>query len=369
MTLNFGYRFFGDNLINGTVWYDTNEDGNIPPLPGEPQRYGNVTVYLWNCGADGICGGVNRDDDVLVGSTQTAPDGTYSFQELANGTYQVVVNDGAYNLQGTSPTTPTSYTGINLVGGTTETRNFGFVSQADMGDLPSSYNITLMGVNGPRHIIPTTGDIYLGSSSADRDPDGQESADAGATITPANGDDNDGNDDDEGVIQTPARDWFNGVGGASVTITGVSSNCSAAVPCFLSAWVDWDEGGSFSSSERVLVDFIVTTGTTEVTFDVPSGTFDGAATHTFNTRFRLYRYSTGGTAQPTGAVENGEVEDHQWIYGPTAVTLADFSADPGGQPAWVIVLAAIVFLLVSGSLFLIRRKRNFIPIGRRNYDH
>lgn len=369
MMMNFGYRFFGSNDLDGTVWYDTNEDGDIDDGsvdPEEPQRYEDVTVYLWNCGADGICGGANRADDTLVGSTQTAADGTYSFTDLADGTYQVVVNDGAYNLKGTSPTTPTSST-VTLTGpDASATVDFGFVSEADMGDLPTSYNLTLMGANGPRHIIPTSGAIYLGSAVADSDPDGQESDDAGATGTFGSGDDFDGNDDDEGVIQTPATDWIDGVNGASVTITGVSANCTVAVPCYLSAWVDWDEDGSFSGSERVLVDFVITTAVSFVNFDVPNGTFDGSTYHTLNTRFRLYRDTTGGMAQPTGVVENGEVEDHQWGYGPNAVSLSDFSA----QTVDLRQLTSLAGLALLGfAVFFLRIRRQQTKVRVQRDEH
>jgi hypothetical protein len=450
LDMDFGYRYYGTNSINGVAWHDSDSGGQSSGIgdidAGETIGYNNVPVYLWNCGTDATCG---NSDDTLVGSTNTSAltvidgyididddgitsgdtgddatallgvdvidgqldldgdgtidtdgsdDGTYcgytvtnglldlngggvdstddgnlngiyQFTNLADGTYRVVINSTANALRGTSPTTTTSYDGVPASdpavtfsgGNSVATRDFGFLSGADMGDLPSSYNLTLMGVNGPRHTIPsdTSLAVYLGSAVPDAEPDGQESTDAGGTISSGNGDDNDiatGDfDDDEGVVPTAGLAWVNGADGASITLTGVSSTCTVAVPCYLSAWVDWNEDGSFSASERVLVDAEVNTGTSTLTFDVPTNTFGGSSNLQFNTRFRLFRESTGGTAQPTGTVDNGEVEDHQWNFAPNAVTLVDFSAD--SNPMEMRLAIVTVLLLIGAGIFFALKDR------------
>lgn len=330
LDVDFGYRFSGTNSISGTAWHDDDSGGQSGGIgdidAGETVRYDGVPVYLWRCVSG--CGG---SDDILVGSTTTDSNGQYAFNNLADGEYRVVANANAYSLSGTSATTPTSYASISLSGGASATRDFGFISSMDFGDLPSSYNSTTLADNGARHTISS---LYLGST-VDADPNGQESSNA-------TGDDTDGTDDDDGV--TPASSWSNGANGArvDVTVTGCSGTC------YLSAWVDWNNDGDFNDpDERVLLDQSVTSGTQSLTFDVPDNTI-GGSNKTFNTRFRLYPSSTSGLAQPTGLVSGGEVEDYQWTFSPTAVDLSEFSATSGNRVLlWLAGVLAFIGLMAG----------------------
>ena len=83
---------FGDNFddsdagivpaaVDGTVWFDSNEDG---VLDGSETPLGGVIVNLYD------------DAMVLVASTATAADGTYSFLQLLPGDYEIeIVYPGA----------------------------------------------------------------------------------------------------------------------------------------------------------------------------------------------------------------------------------------------------------------------------------
>ncbi len=347
LNLDFGYRFYGNNTINGTVWFDSNSDQTINPGPTpaeEPVRYGNVPVYLWNCGADTICGGANAADDVLVGSTLSAADGTYAFGNLADGTYRVIANSGAASLTGLSATTPTAYTGIALSGSTTATRNFGFVAQMDLGDLPAAYNNTLLADNGARHIIPASAAVYLGSTNL-----------SGDSITPEGDGRESGTSDldtyDDGVLRTSGVYWVDGEDGASVDVD--VTNCASG--CYLSAWVDWNEDEDFNDSgERVLLDYAINSDRT-ITLNVPAG-FNGAQ-RIVNARFRLYAASTSGLAQPTGLASNGEVEDYQWIFGPTAIELVNLQATPIMSPALWLLIVALLGTTLGGALVYARYRK------------
>ncbi|GAP64125.1 hypothetical protein ARMA_2548 [Ardenticatena maritima] len=347
LDVDFGYRFDGTNSLSGTVWHDTDSGGQTSGIgdidADETVRYNGVPVYLWYCGADNTCG---NSDDILVGSTTTASDGTYAFPNLADGTYRVVANANAYSLRGTSPTTTTDYDGNPATdpavtfsgGGNSATRDFGFISTVDLGDLPSSYNLTKLAVDGARH---TVGTLKLGSV-ADTDPDGQESPDA-------TGDDNDGSNDDDGVTRTAGVKWSAGNNGGSVDIT--VSGCSGT--CYVSAWIDWNHDGDFyDSGEQILTDQSVVNGTQTITFDIPSGTNIGA---TFNARFRLYERSTNGLARPTGLVTNGEVEDYQWQFAPTAITLTAFDGAVAHQRLTALVASALLTLM---GMFVLWRRRH-----------
>lgn len=337
LEMDFGYRFSNGNTIQGTAWHDTDsggQSGGIGDIDGdETTRYADVPVYLWRC--VGACGGT---DDILVSQTTTNSSGQYSFTNLADGTYRVTANSNAYSIKGTSMTTPTTYSNIVLSGSTTAQRDFGFLSTMDLGDLPSSYNNTKLDVNGARHSVSGP---YLGTSPSE-DADGKESATATG-------------DTDDGVTVTNTP-WSNGADGAAVNVT--VGGCSST--CYLSAWLDWNNDGDFGDTgERILLDYAVTNNggnPQTITFDVPDGTFGGGS-NTFNARFRLYGSSTNSLAQSTGLASDGEVEDYQWNFTPTAVTLTSFTAGatgPGVELAWetaveVGVLGFNVWRSVAGS--------------------
>ncbi len=318
LEMDFGYRFSGSNTIQGTAWHDTDSGGQTGGVGdidvGETTRYGDIPVYLWRC--VGGCGG---SDDILVSQTTTNSSGQYSFTSLADGDYRVVANSNAYSIQGTTTTTPMSYSSITLSGSTTAQRDFGFLSAMDLGDLPSSYNNTLLAENGARHSISGP---YLGTSPT-TDADGQESATAAG-------------DTDNGVTVT-STPWSNGTNGGAVSV--IVGGCTGA--CYLSAWLDWNQDGDLlDSGDRILLDQSVTNngGSPQtITFDVPSGTFTGSGSNLIlNTRFRLYSGSTDGRAQPTGLANEGEVEDYQWEFTPTgnyvplSAVLAGFDAQQQG---------------------------------------
>lgn len=329
---DFAYRFVGGNTITGTAWHDDDSGGQSGGIgdidAGETIRYADVPVYLWRC-VDG-CGG---SDDILIGMTFTGTDGTYSFTNLADGSYRVVADKNAYSVQGLTTTTPTSYSDVAVSGGQTAQRDFGFVSAMDFGDLPSTYNaVTLLANNGARHVIPSSGAIYLGTTITS---EGEAKVSATAS-----------GDTDEGVV---AGKWQNGTNGATVNVT-VGGAC---VTCYLSAWVDWNGDGDFNDAgEAVLVDKAVVNGSQDLTFNVPAGTFDSSS-KTLNARFRLYPTSTNGTARPVGLVINGEVQDYQWTFTPNAVTLSRFDARVGWPTLGLVLTSA---LLLAAGLLLTRRR-------------
>ena len=165
----------------------------------------------------------------------------------------------------------------------------------DFGDLPADYNLTTFTDNGARH---ATGTVYLGTS-IDIETNGQESAAAG-------GDDSDGDDDEDGIAVL--GNWHDGQDGGAVTVevTGGSG--------YLSAWIDWNDDNDFADTgEQVLDMTAVSAGSQTVTFDIPSGAISSAGTYTNFSRFRLWTNSTPALTL-TGAVNNGEVEDHLMVY-------------------------------------------------------
>jgi hypothetical protein len=216
----------------------------------------------------------------------------------------------------------------------------------DFGDLPGGYGLDQRADDGARHCPDgiTLGEIW------DADPDGQ--ANSGAT-----GDDDDGTDDEDGVVVANAP-WSNGPNGASaqVTIGGSGNGC-------LSGWLDWNEDLDFGDpDEQIIVNDAVTAGSSSIfTFDVPDGVFGGSG-RAFNARFRLVPDKDGDAScadqtapSLTGTAGGGEVEDYQWFFSPTAITLRNIEARAATvSPLWL--LAALLLLGIMS--LLVRRARH-----------
>jgi hypothetical protein len=229
----------------------------------------------------------------------------------------------------------------------------------DYGDLPGAdpdYANTLLGDNGAGHVVGST--LYLGST-IDGEADGQESSNA-------DGDDNGDTDDEDGVVPTTGFSWHQGENGGKVTVTVFGSGC-------LNGWIDWDQNGYFwhyqpgtgfvwDEDEYIIQN--ATTGSGDYTFDVPVD----PGGKTFYARFRMLpqKDSSCVTLDPEdgdgakGQYLSGEVEDYQWGFDPTAVTLTrlDATSSPSRSP---IGVAAPVLAVLTGSVaiggVLMRRRR------------
>ncbi len=216
----------------------------------------------------------------------------------------------------------------------------------DFGDLPSGYALDQRSDDGARHCSNT---ITLGAIW-DADADGQANSNA-------TGDDDDGTNDEDGVVVANAP-WSDGPDGASVLVTigGSGNGC-------LSGWLDWNEDLDFAGAdEQIIVNDAVTAGSNSIfSFDVPDGAFGGPG-RAFNARFRLIPDRDGdgsctdqAAANLTGTANGGEVEDYQWAFSPTAVTLRDVEAKATTvSPIWLL---PVLLLLGTLSLLLWRARR------------
>ena len=158
----------------------------------------------------------------------------------------------------------------------------------DFGDAPDPTYPTLLASNGARHVID--GITYLGSS-IDAEDDGQPDPNA-------LGDDNDGNDDEEGVIFT--NDLVpGGIGSIEVTAT---------TPGKLDAWIDFNRNGDWADNgEQIFAGEDLPAGTSYHGFPVP---IDAVPDDDGSLTFARFRFSTAGGLAFTGPASDGEVEDH-----------------------------------------------------------
>lgn len=156
----------------------------------------------------------------------------------------------------------------------------------DFGDAPDPTYPTLLTNIGAQHLIVTN--FNLGSL-IDPEGDGQPQAQA-------QGDDLNALPDEDGVALPPVL-LVNTQACVTVFLTGPAGG-------LLDGWVDFNGNGVWDAAEQVFTNLALTPGpNASLCFPVPLNAKFGA---TF-ARFRLS--STGGLA-PTGAAQDGEVEDY-----------------------------------------------------------
>ncbi len=217
----------------------------------------------------------------------------------------------------------------------------------DFGDLPAVYGNTTLVNNGAGHLNPGT-TIQLGAL-VDSEVDGQPSADASA----------DGADED-GVAFTGV--WNDNTGDVDVTVGGAVNGC-------LSAWLDWHDGGfafnpdgDFNDAlENIIDNQPVSPGVNSFSFTVLG--FD--STQTLFARFRLVpdRDNDGvctdqAAVLPTGLTQDGEVEDYDIGFTPTAVNLQGITVDNQTTVVPFVIGATLLLLISAGLIF--KRKRQTI---------
>lgn len=111
---------------------------------------------------------------------------------------------------------------------------------------------------------------------------------------------------------------------------------------YLAGWIGWDQDGGFAPTTELVMAQSVAVGVNVITFTVP-------ATYTTGTplvaRFRLYASAPEDLA-PTGPAAEGEVEDYDWTFTPTAVNLHGVTAINRRWHLWVGMLMLGVLILV-----------------------
>jgi len=162
----------------------------------------------------------------------------------------------------------------------------------DFGDAPNPYP-TLIADNGASHSDtgPTLG------ASRDTETNGLPTGDL-------DGDDTTGADDEDGVTFLSTLQLSQ----LDACVNVIVSNAPGGAK--LDAWVDFNDDGAWGGPfERIANDIAVSNGDNVIKFDVPSWAVDADVA----TRFRL---STAGNIAQSGAVADGEVEDHKVTINP-----------------------------------------------------
>ncbi len=322
LTVDFGYRYAGDNTLSGTIGFDAvTYDGvlngtNTSGVASNEAAYAGVPVYLylWNdADSNGV---VNTGETIAIGSTQTSTNGDYSFSNLpeGDGDDKYIVASAAPDTYLKLTTTNGSIAGVEVVETTDGQNNtvsaylaidvaqtitgmdfaYRSVLSYDYGDLPDVYQTLLP--DGARHVLPAATNLYLGTT-VDADDNGQPSADASG----------DGGDED-GVLSLGV--WQGGVDGGAVQVT-VGSGSG-----WLLGYIDFDNDGDFTGTSEMIISEAVSAGTATNAFTIPAGAISSTNRMTLYARFRLFESEPTFTALAfAGETENGEVEDYLWAFG------------------------------------------------------
>jgi LPXTG-site transpeptidase (sortase) family protein len=354
---DFGYTYTGTLNVSGTVCLENSSPDGVCDIDNSgvgtnESAFQGVTVYLYiwtDTNTDGIVG---PGETAQVGTTTTNIDGDYSFSNVPGSvTYVTAIGAPIDHLDLTTtvvavgaPTTQvvatlatdgdvaSVYQVFSVGALDVDNRDFAFEFNLalDFGDLPVSYSTVLTDTpDGPRHIVPATPTLYLGTT-----------VDTESNGVPTTAADGDGADEDGvsfvGVWGNGSYDAVNGTGG-EVQVDVVGSG-------WLIGWIDFNRDGDFTDTGEMIVSQSVTTGLDQsFTFDIPAETFVGTGDPTaldLYARFRLF------DSQPTfpslsyaGLADNGEVEDYQlsWIMTIDKDTTTP-SVNAGNQGSYTIVV-------------------------------
>ncbi|MHC4478660.1 MAG: GEVED domain-containing protein [Planctomycetota bacterium] len=194
--------------------------------------------------------------------------------------------------------------------------DFGDVEETrcdDTGARCNSYPTTLAR-NGARHVINPAvflGNPYTDVVHIDAEPDGQPSH-------LADGDDNNGVDDEDGVILPALL-----VPGTTATV-----EILASARGHIDAWIDFNVDGDWDDwGERIFFSEPVGMGSNTLVFHVPPTTSDHAPKETY----ARFRFSTMGRLNYYGAARDGEVEDYLVMIDGDPHPQLDFGDTPDGD--------------------------------------
>lgn len=86
LSQDFGYKASSPHSISGTIWEDTNAEGTLDG--SESTRFGGVSINL-----------IDANNNIIA-TTSTTANGTYSFNQIPNGSYTIEVTDNLDSLLG-----------------------------------------------------------------------------------------------------------------------------------------------------------------------------------------------------------------------------------------------------------------------------
>ncbi|WPD23018.1 MAG: SdrD B-like domain-containing protein [Candidatus Electrothrix scaldis] len=326
---DFGYQYDGTNTLSGTICLDGTDGNGIcgsgdSGVDSDESAYEGTTVYIskW-IDADGD-GNVDSGELTSLAQTVTDENGDYSFTGMpsvgdATDNVGYVVSLAApedfLNLTTNDSNAPSAdqivekrsgdYTSSVLqiikADGNLTNLDIAFEKAVvlDFGDLPLPFETTL-GIDGARHIVKETPDLYLGdvvTTEADGIPS------VGAT-----------SDSDDGITQIGT--WAEGTNGGTISVKTYGAG-------WFIGWIDFNGDGSFSGAGEMIKstalgelnpDGSPKPVTTSISFDIPTGGLSSPG----YARFRFFPEKPPlPSAAFKGIADNGEVEDYWFSLSPS----------------------------------------------------
>ncbi len=287
----------GFNTISGLIFHDQN--GNSQFTTGE-LGLGGVLVNLYrDVDGDSI---YTENVDVLLDTTSTESDGTYTFSMASIGDFLVTID--TLDLPDESGLTTDNRESAQFIGTglLNENNNFGYIFlKYDFGDLPdlaagttgtNDYETSKLN-GGPSHLIISG--LFLGDT-VDIDNDGFPDVQAF-------GDDNDNMDDEDGITILPSLDVRpGGMIRLPISVTNTTGDTA-----YIEAWIDWDGDGDFDATNELVANLKDNKDgvfPAYLTISIP----ETAATGNL-LGFRI-RLSNTDNMTPYGQIDSGEVEDY-----------------------------------------------------------
>ena len=292
-------------MVWGTKWNDINGDGS---WDSDESPLSGWRIWL-DANQDGVEGAGDRYDTTDV-------NGEFQFTGLAVGAY-IVGEKSTSGWAQTYPSNPsthtvtvdTNYASRGVLFGNVEVEE---EDEYDMGDAPDPTYPTLLASNGARHVIDP--DVYLGSL-IDAESDGIP--DAGAQ-----GDDNDGSDDEDGVVFVTSL----------IPDSIATVNVTASISGKLFGWIDFDQNGTWDMpGEYIFSGQWLSAGTNVLGIAVPADAMPGAT-------YARFRFTRDAIVDPEGFAPDGEVEDYAVEIEEAAVDSFDYGDAP--DPTYPTLLAS-----------------------------
>jgi GEVED domain len=228
-----------------------------------------------------------------VSVTNNTPAGALNWQGITVGS----IGSTYARFRFTTDTTVTNITPSGLAtDGEVEDYQVPITLLTDYSDAPSSYG------SASHTIVSGT---YLGTTIT---PDGAVYSTAQA----------DGDAGDDGITLNGAAAGTYILNASTESATNNTISINPTTNGFASLWIDYNQDGDFADTgERVLNDQAVSSGTQNLSFNVPISAIPGYT-------FARVRYSTtaGRANTPAGTASNGEVEDYVFKVQKTTAPLA-----------------------------------------------
>ncbi|ANV84862.1 hypothetical protein AWQ21_11015 [Picosynechococcus sp. PCC 7003] len=309
------YTIFDDEFLSGTVWNDVDNSAN--------NTFTNIqTGSEVGTNADSLLNAILVDSNGnVLASAPVQPDGTYTFDDVpfnTNVRIRLSTSPGIVGnpapvaslpsgWEATSPLETDPFDSSNNI----QNRDFGirriFLDYGDAPDTSAGTGIadyqTIDANNGPRHVISTTPNLYLGTTPPDSETDGQP------TVA-ADGDDINGAPDDEDAI-TAFPPLTAGMTTYTIPAANIVATNTTGSSQTIHGWIDFDKNGVFEADEYAST--TINSGASNPTLAL---TWSGAGLTGITpgdtyARFRITSDTLTAATGSVGLASDGEVEDYQ----------------------------------------------------------